>query len=90
MAIIQNKYPCSVSSAPNEGVISEVIEEWLAVQRLWLYLQPIFDSDDIRLVVVRLIFFENADFFEILKIENYSTFVESYLTVYRFSLQYSD
>ena len=28
--------------------VSEVIEEWLAVQRSWLYLQPIFDSDDIQ------------------------------------------
>ena len=30
------------------NTVSEVIEEWLATQRNWLYLQPIFDSDDIK------------------------------------------
>ena len=29
-------------------VISEVIEAWLAVQRDWMYLQPIFESPDIN------------------------------------------
>jgi len=29
-------------------VVSEVIEEWVQVQRNWLYLQPIFDSPDIN------------------------------------------
>ena len=28
--------------------ISEVIDEWIALQRNWLYLQPIFDSADIN------------------------------------------
>ena len=30
------------------SVVSEVIEEWLGVQRSWLHLQPIFDSPDIK------------------------------------------
>jgi len=29
------------------SVMSEVLEEWVGVQRNWLYLQPIFDSADI-------------------------------------------
>jgi Dynein heavy chain, N-terminal region 2 len=29
-------------------MVSEVLEEWLAVQRAWLYLQPILDSPDIN------------------------------------------
>jgi dynein heavy chain len=29
-------------------VVSEVLEEWIAVQRSWLYLQPIFESPDIN------------------------------------------
>ena len=28
--------------------VSEVIEEWLACQRNWMYLEPIFSSDDIN------------------------------------------
>ncbi len=29
-------------------IISEVIDEWIQLQRNWLYLQPIFDSADIN------------------------------------------
>lgn len=29
-------------------MVSEVLEAWLAVQRNWLYLQPIFESPDIN------------------------------------------
>ena len=29
-------------------IVSEVIDEWIALQRNWLYLQPIFDSADIN------------------------------------------
>merc|ERR1719473_1133825 len=29
-------------------VVSEVIDEWVQLQRNWLYLQPIFDSADIN------------------------------------------
>ena len=28
-------------------LMSDVIDEWIILQRNWLYLQPIFDSDDI-------------------------------------------
>ncbi|KAF0747202.1 hypothetical protein AaE_007819, partial [Aphanomyces astaci] len=30
------------------STVSDVLEEWMAVQRAWLYLQPIFDSPDIN------------------------------------------
>jgi len=30
------------------NTVSEVVEEWLMTQRSWLYLQPIFDSNDIK------------------------------------------
>jgi dynein heavy chain len=29
-------------------LVSEVIEEWFKLQRNWLYLQPIFESEDIN------------------------------------------
>jgi dynein heavy chain len=29
-------------------VVSEVIDDWVLLQRNWLYLQPIFDSEDIN------------------------------------------
>jgi dynein heavy chain len=29
------------------ALVSDVLESWMEVQRSWLYLQPIFDSDDI-------------------------------------------
>lgn len=29
-------------------IISEVVDEWVQLQRNWLYLQPIFDSADIN------------------------------------------
>jgi dynein heavy chain, axonemal len=36
------------------AVVSEVLDEWVAVQRAWLYLQPIFDSPDINKQVCSL------------------------------------
>ena len=30
------------------ATVSDVLEEWMAVQRNWLYLQPIFESPDIN------------------------------------------
>ena len=30
------------------NIVSEVIDEWLACQRSWMYLEPIFSSDDIN------------------------------------------
>jgi dynein heavy chain len=30
------------------SLVSDVLEQWLACQRSWLYLEPIFASDDIN------------------------------------------
>ena len=30
------------------SIVSEILEQWVAVQRNWMYLQPIFDSADIN------------------------------------------
>jgi dynein heavy chain len=36
------------SWAETLSTVSDVLEEWIKVQRSWLYLQPIFDSSDIQ------------------------------------------
>eukprot|EP00501_MAST-03F_sp_TOSAG23-6_P002658 GSMAST32.ASY1.ANO1.2804.1 assembled CDS len=45
---IANKEETGTTWDKTLSTVSEVVEEWLAVQRNWLYLQPIFDSDDIK------------------------------------------
>lgn len=45
---LHTSFLCVAPSSRRLQVVSEVVDEWLAVQRNWLYLQPIFDSEDIN------------------------------------------
>lgn len=63
---LNNTKFCGLLSAPHgvqslSSKVSEVLEAWLAVQRNWLYLQPIFESPDINKQVQSLRYLRGKD-----------------------------